>query len=400
MKTNRLKLCSRISKLFWGITLLLSLFNAELLFTQPSEIFEIPRGRVGFQYYFVLPAVGGLYPYYWAHIGGILPPGISLSQEGELKGKFECAGHYTFTVQVIDSRGDEDKTVVKIIVEHPLTELLPLKLNFVSLTDAVLDQPYGVTLAAEGGYLPYEWTIEGTLPKGLQIDSRTGEITGTPEEAGKSKFLIRVQDAQAIPAITEKEVSLEVLKVIKEGFHFDVVTFVIICVIVVAILFLSFTYFEYEEKKNDEGNQVPSPNDSDKFGKSNTKKIDNKLSDIKIDTDKSSGKALITKKDRSNALPGSTSIRKDDKDMELYRPWGGLKKHFVDCKQDELKIDTPDGIKEIKDIELKDYKSWVKQLDPDNDMIFFRLHPNSLEMVKMAKAFPDEQGVKSTLDVV
>lgn len=73
-------------------------------------------------------------------------------------------------------------------------------LNFV-ITTKKLSQgqqgfPYSVQLTASGGVQPLTWSIaSGNLPKGLSLNSQTGEISGTPQESGEFQFTIEVQDS-------------------------------------------------------------------------------------------------------------------------------------------------------------------------------------------------------------
>ena len=54
--------------------------------------------------------------------------------------------------------------------------------------------------------MPYQWKIAtGALPKGLQLNTSTGVISGTPSQAGTFPFTVSVKDAtanQATQALT------------------------------------------------------------------------------------------------------------------------------------------------------------------------------------------------------
>ena len=55
---------------------------------------------------------------------------------------------------------------------------------------------YSATLSAAGGTPPYAWSIvSGALPAGLQLNTSTGTISGTPTTAGSSSFTSQVKDA-------------------------------------------------------------------------------------------------------------------------------------------------------------------------------------------------------------
>ena len=55
---------------------------------------------------------------------------------------------------------------------------------------------YTAHLTATGGVRPYHWSvIAGELPRGLELDGKTGEIRGTPTEFAEESLLLRVEDS-------------------------------------------------------------------------------------------------------------------------------------------------------------------------------------------------------------
>lgn len=71
-----------------------------------------------------------------------------------------------------------------------------------SLSDGAVGQAYNQTVQASGGKAPYGWSKSGNFPIGLNLNSSTGVITGTPLTIGDYSFTIRVQDATAPTALS------------------------------------------------------------------------------------------------------------------------------------------------------------------------------------------------------
>ena len=58
--------------------------------------------------------------------------------------------------------------------------------------------PYATTLSASGGHAPYRWNIlSGALPPGLNLNTGTGGLSGTPTQIGSFKFLVQVFDSSS-----------------------------------------------------------------------------------------------------------------------------------------------------------------------------------------------------------
>jgi hypothetical protein len=80
----------------------------------------------------------------------------------------------------------------------PVTEeQKPLTIETVSLADGDIGIVYSQTLKASGGSGTYTWSISsGSLPAGLLLKAKNGGISGTPGQAGKSEFTIKVNDGE------------------------------------------------------------------------------------------------------------------------------------------------------------------------------------------------------------
>ena len=85
----------------------------------------------------------------------------------------------------------------------------PLTITTASLPPAVPQKQYEAKLEASGGTPPVRWTItDGNLPPGLQLDSTSGVISGTPTETGQFHFAFTVTDSSSPPQTAKRELIL------------------------------------------------------------------------------------------------------------------------------------------------------------------------------------------------
>ena len=150
-------------------------------------------GQVGFAYSSALVATGGTPPYTFSISSGSLPPGLSLNTStGAITGTPTMAGTFNFTAKVKDSTGTSAGTATAScsIVVSPPQLTMTCGTNTIGEVGVAFDSgPMNVT----GGAPPYTFSIVGTLPTGLALNTSTGEVTGTPTTAGS--FQIKVTDS-------------------------------------------------------------------------------------------------------------------------------------------------------------------------------------------------------------
>ncbi len=164
-----------------------------------------PAGTVGVNYSTTLAATGGVTPYTWSLASGSLPAGLNLSAAGVISGKPTASGASTFTVQVTDSGGTSQQTAIAQLT----IAINVVTITTTSLPNAAVNVLYSAPLAAIGGVTPYSWTMSGTLPSGLSLNS-AGVISGTPISTGGATFTVHVADSERPPATSSTQLTLTV----------------------------------------------------------------------------------------------------------------------------------------------------------------------------------------------
>jgi hypothetical protein len=150
----------------------------------------LPETEAGLKYAQTFKASGGSKKFTWS--SNNLPPGLTLSAKGSLKGTTTTPGTLVFTVQVSDGAYSTSG-------EFSLRVFESLQIVTASLPEGAIGQPYGdegdpFGLAASGGDSNYSWKITGSLPSGLTLDKATGVISGTPKKAGSKTITVKVTD--------------------------------------------------------------------------------------------------------------------------------------------------------------------------------------------------------------
>ncbi len=153
----------------------------------------LPSVETGQSVRMSLQASGGVSPYHWGAIG-TLPPGLTLSPDGELRGSANAAGAYQFQVVVRDREGLSAGKPCALSVRRA-----PLSISSCPLPPAQLGQTYETSLSAVGGTPPYVWTFSGAVPAGLTVTSE-GRLSGIPTASGGSTFTVAVRDGSGLVA--------------------------------------------------------------------------------------------------------------------------------------------------------------------------------------------------------
>jgi hypothetical protein len=86
-----------------------------------------------------------------------------------------------------------------------------MRISTASLSAGTVGTPYGDTLVATGGTPDYTWSISsGALPPGLVLKMTSGQISGTPSQAGTYSFGVQVTDCSSPAQTSAATLSLTV----------------------------------------------------------------------------------------------------------------------------------------------------------------------------------------------
>lgn len=142
-----------------------------------------PDGYVGTPYAFTFTADGGTAPHKFRVDSGALPPGLSLSDEGNVSGTPSAGGSWSFYIQATDSFGLKSEVRFTINIAQKLT------VTTGGLLDGTVGVPYAQPLTTTGGTAS-SWSVtSGALPAGISL-SASGVISGTPTAIGSSTFMV------------------------------------------------------------------------------------------------------------------------------------------------------------------------------------------------------------------
>lgn len=159
--------------------------NYDLVVTSPSPI-VLPPAIVG--------------AFYQAPTGSILsgqllsgspPPGMTYNPYRSLMGIPTTAGTFTFTISYGLGLGQALQAYTLTVNSATITIDPP------ALPSGTVGSAYQARITASGGLPPYNYSYDGALPSGLQFDTRSGNLFGTPTSAGSYDFAIDVFDSQS-----------------------------------------------------------------------------------------------------------------------------------------------------------------------------------------------------------
>jgi alpha-tubulin suppressor-like RCC1 family protein len=125
----------------------------------------------------------------YATTSGALPPGLTLSAAGELRGTYTSIGQYSATVRASGtaSIAFADRAFTQLVVSEPVW------VTTSPLSEILQAEPVSIQLAAT--YATSYSVVSGVVP-GLSL-SRTGLLTGSPVNAGLTDLVVRAETGNA-----------------------------------------------------------------------------------------------------------------------------------------------------------------------------------------------------------
>jgi uncharacterized protein (TIGR03437 family) len=163
------------------LSLSCSLLAQPSITTNSSDLF----GTSGQTYNKQINATGGSGSYQFSLVAGsgTPPPGINLNTNGSLTGLSNSVGTFPFIVRVFDTQTQQNNTKQLSIGLAQITNASPLP-------GATLGASYSVTFTvSDGPAPPFFWSGNDTpFPPGLNLDSSSGVLSGTPTATGTFSF--------------------------------------------------------------------------------------------------------------------------------------------------------------------------------------------------------------------
>src|SRR5262249_37572461 len=121
---------------------------------------SLPTGVVSTPYMATVAASGGTAPYTFSisSMAG-LPPGLTMSNSGNISGTPSMTGRFTFTVLATDASTPTQMATMQYTIA--INGQGALTITTSSLPNTVVGRTYNALMAATGGTTPYFWRVTG-----------------------------------------------------------------------------------------------------------------------------------------------------------------------------------------------------------------------------------------------
>jgi Putative Ig domain len=171
--------------------------SKDLLFMAAGLFVDLRQGQIGVFYDNVIEFQQSVEPVSWSMVSGSLPPGVQMapasagSSQLNFTGMPTQVGTFNIVIRAQDANNLNAQQSASINIIPPA-----LKITDAVMHLGVVNQPFDHLVTAFGGTPPYLFSVSsGALPAALQLNSTTGEISGTPGQSGLYQFNIKVVDA-------------------------------------------------------------------------------------------------------------------------------------------------------------------------------------------------------------
>jgi hypothetical protein len=160
---------------------------------------SLPNGSNGVAYNQTIITSGGVAPITYSVGVGRLPAGLTLNSVGTIIGTPSGTGTSIFTINATDF-GTPPLTVASPVFTVTIEPPPPLSITSTAMANGFTGTAYGSSIGSSGGVPPLTWFVPpGTLPPGLELNTSSGLISGTPTTAGVFKFFPTVSDSALPP---------------------------------------------------------------------------------------------------------------------------------------------------------------------------------------------------------
>src|ERR1700723_2295025 len=176
---------------------------------------SLPNGSNGVAYNQTIVTSGGVAPISYSVGPGTLPAGLKLNNVGPIIGTPSSTGTSTFTINATDF-GTPPLTVASPVFTVTINPPPSLSITSTAMANGFTGTAYGSSIASSGGVPPLTWFVPpGTLPPGLELNTSSGLISGTPTTSGVFTFFPTVSDSALPPqhAASAAGVTISILAV-------------------------------------------------------------------------------------------------------------------------------------------------------------------------------------------